>query len=558
MKIYILLIASLIFTSCRTHKGALFFDSKKNLPMRYVEWDNDFSFNIYLNSKLYWNPNKKQKLISNYPEKNFKHRSMLCLVTNDVNVSVYFDVLSDKKLSKKENYAGKKLTVQDVVFYNSNITEKEVEYIILDTYHKLNESDILRISFVTSSKKDAGKLYPYLEEYAIPVVKSLVVKMVEKENNKIKDNIQEYMFDKYESNGNYFQALNFIDRATDSIKIKLSESISFYKSFVGDYSCTKSQNRPIGKSDTIYFVSAKTHLKKIASNFDFILFNENHSDPYCRYFLMQILPDLVRQGYTKIGIETLTDIDHDVNKFGFPIHGSGFYSDEPNMANLIREAVKLGLYVFPFEAYSYNCDSCKTPSEKRNFRERGQANNIISQNKSKNGKTIILSGGSHIYRTSKNPQLKFMAENLKELTSGRILSVNQTFQEKYPVPNEIEDVIPMQKGGEYFLINQLQDKVDLQIVHNSSSHHDKCNNYQTLIGKDCKVEVKLKAIEAGYLAIYDKKEKELFPYKSIPLIVVPFEKRKKFVEISVNNGNYVALEFNHSGFPIHITKIECE
>lgn len=536
--------------SCRTNRFPILFDTQKDLSQKIIDTAYGFSFSTYLNSQVFKNPSKRLLLKSNVPAKYIKDKDIKYLITNDVNVAVCFEVLESKKVTYDST---KFVTEEGVEFFSTMIFQGDKQYKVIVHYHNLNSREILKISFITFRRNNLD-LYLYLEGYAVPIVKSIISDNMNKEFHKIERNIFGYMFDSYASNGHYYQAMFYINRLPDSIKIKLNEPISSYETFVGVYPKIKSNKLPKHKKDSITFIPAKEHITKIAPDFDYLLFNEDHADPYCRYVLKTLLPDLVKLGYTNFGVETLADIDHNINEYGFPIHGSGFYSDEPNMANLLREAVKLGMHVFPFEEYSSNCDLCCTRLEKRNFREKGQAKNIIAHSKSHKGKTIILSGHSHIYKHSDNKDLKFMAEYLNELTNDKILSVNQTHQEEYPSYKGM-DVIPMTREGEYYIIDTLYKKIDVQILHNTVL---KKQNYQLKIGKDCEMEVKIKGKEQGYLAIYEKRENELFPLKAIPLAVVPFNRKSNALTIYLNNGNYECLEFDYAGFPVNITKIECQ
>lgn len=551
--LFLSLILLLLAVSCKTSEAPLLFDTHQSLPKKIVDEEVDFSFNTYLNSKVYRNPSSNFLKKLGIPRSYIKNSDYKYLISNDVNVVVCFEIIDNKRKS----IDGEKLIIGDLVFNSKTLIEENKVYYILEHNLNLDSQSILRVSFFTFQDNiSKTKTYTYLEEYSVPIVNSIAIENVKKEIVKIENNIYGYMVDSYERNGNYYQALYYIEKLPDSIKGKLVEPISFYNSFVGNYPNYKLNNVQKVNKDSIYFVPANEHINNIAKDYDYLLFNENHGDPYGRYLLKKLLPQLVKKGFTNLGIETLSYIKHDINKYGYPIHGSGFFTDEPNMANLIREAVKLGIHVFPFEEYSYNCDSCKTSLEKRNFRELGQAQNIILNAKSQKGKTIILSGGGHIYKHSGKNGLKFMAQYLQELTGSRILSINQTFQEEYQIRQEhTMDVIPLTYEGEYYLVDQLEGKVDLQILHSPSIKKD---IYTRKIGNDCEVDVKIKSREKGYIALYEKHEKELFPIKSLPMAVIPFGRNSDSIKFNLNNGEYIVLEHNRRGYPINITKFKCE
>lgn len=541
--------------SCTTYKGVMLFDNHMDLPNKYVDMKYGFSFNMYLNSNITNNPSKIDLKNIAYPNQYFKNRDFRTLVTNDVNVIILVDVINRRK-SKKDIVVKSVIIKDSLQLFKYTAIENDIHYEIIE-YHKKLDFDSLRITFLTFQNKNVSDKYPYLEEYALPIVKTVETNVFKMEAKKIEENVFGYMFDMYKKHGNYFQGLYFLDQLNDTIKNTIKNEINMYNSFAGNYSHLreKEKSKRNSKND-IKYIDAKNHITEVANNYDFILFNEDHLNPYCRYFIRQMLPKLKEEGYTNIGIETMSYIKHDVNKYGFPIHGSGFFTDEPQMANLIRDAVTLGFTVFPYEKNSYECDTCKTQIEKQQFRETGQANNIIKYSESNSGKTIIVAGHGHIYKSNDNPIIKFMAEVLKQKSNKNILTINQTFQEIYPTPNVKIDCIPLDSVGRYYISSKLRGKVDIQIIHNDIHHFNNHNDFYRILGHTTSFEVPIKSNDRGYLAVYSEKENILFPKKRIPLSISVFDAKETIIRFDLGKGNYIVMEFDIYGVPINITKIK--
>ena len=56
-----------------------------------------------------------------------------------------------------------------------------------------------------------------------------------------------------------------------------------------------------------------------------------------------------------------------------------------------------------------------------------------------------------------------MAEYLRMLSDSKILSINQTHQEKYLIPKENVDVIPITQDSAYYLLDFLT--IDYKYLH---------------------------------------------------------------------------------------------
>jgi hypothetical protein len=168
-------------------------------------------------------------------------------------------------------------------------------------------------------------------------------------------------------------------------------------------------------TDAINFIGEKS------KNEQLILINEAHHIPLHRVFTSQLLKQLYDAGFRYLGLETLfngeTDTDLELNIRKYPIVKSGLFSREPQFGNLIREAIKLGFTVFPYEAKSKDFKS----------RELEQAQNIFKVlQKDPNAKILVHCGYGHIIEDMGNENFIFMAQHLKKLSGIDPLTIDQT------------------------------------------------------------------------------------------------------------------------------------
>ena len=143
-----------------------------------------------------------------------------------------------------------------------------------------------------------------------------------------------------------------------------------------------------------------------------VLFNENHVQPKGRYWLRSLLPALYQQGFRYLALEALGD-DAGLPRRGYPTLGSGFYLREPQLANLVRDALVLGFTLVPYDTMSDN-------------REHDQAQNLWRRSLSQDpqAKVVVLAGFGHI--DERTGPRKSMAGWLQELSGINPLTINQT------------------------------------------------------------------------------------------------------------------------------------
>src|SRR5690606_18409918 len=107
--------------------------------------------------------------------------------------------------------------------------------------------------------------------------------------------------------------------------------------------------------------------------------------PIHRVFTESLLEGLYQNGYRYLGLEALAE-DSLINIRKWPVINDGYYTNEPQFGNMIREALRLGFIVFGYESGGRGKE-----------REMGQAANIVEILKNDpNTKILIHCGFGHI------------------------------------------------------------------------------------------------------------------------------------------------------------------
>lgn len=146
-----------------------------------------------------------------------------------------------------------------------------------------------------------------------------------------------------------------------------------------------------------------------------VMINENHYAPHHRILAEILMDSLYNYGFSYLAMEAIWEDDTVLNKRGFAITNTGFYTREPMMANLIRKAIEKGYYVFGYDDYT-------------NDREKNQARNIFQKTLDKDtlSKVLVLAGFGHIDKTERTRN--WMAREFFLLTRIEPFTINQDFE----------------------------------------------------------------------------------------------------------------------------------
>ena len=165
--------------------------------------------------------------------------------------------------------------------------------------------------------------------------------------------------------------------------------------------------------------NARKLILKRAEEFHFLLINEAHYCAQHRAFTTSLLKPLWNQGYRYLALEALANdsADYELQKRGYPILATGYYIRESTFGNLVREALKIGYTLIPYEAKLGNGGT---------LRDKDQAKNIFNSTMKIDtvGKVIVHAGYSHINEVG-DKQYDPMGSQLKKMSGQDILTVEQ-------------------------------------------------------------------------------------------------------------------------------------
>ena len=313
-----------------------------------------------------------------------------------------------------------------------------------------------------------------------------------------------------------------------------SELFKSYSSFLGEsvkYDSLPEQEQFTGKKTAVSIDDIAEKIKRHRV----VMFNENHLLPRCRLVVNLLLPKLYKEGFNVLALEGLSEDEERINKFGFPNIESGFYTRDPNMANLIRTATKLGLKVISYEDF-----------EDTEERDLSQARNLIRKteiNTKSDTKVIVLAGGGHIDEGDIGAN-KSMAHYFKKLSKIDPYTVNQV---KFSSAQETNDSIYIMENtrlydNDLYLSNCLNSD---QIVIGENEFNRNYNIARTNLAKGT----------AYAIYIYHDKE---FQLDSTAIPIYLSLSKKDTIQLNLSKGTYRYLERDQDGGIIHQEIIEIE
>ncbi|GHB93730.1 hypothetical protein [Thermomonas carbonis] len=153
-----------------------------------------------------------------------------------------------------------------------------------------------------------------------------------------------------------------------------------------------------------------------------IMVNEAHHAPQTRVLTIALLQRLRAKGYTHLAVEALLNDGTDPMPGGYPVRKSGIYTREPIFAELLREAVRLGYALLPYEP---NDQGEQTQQQ----RESGQARAIaavLAENPT--SKVLVHAGYAHIGEAQEGlpDDARPMAMELATMSGLALLTIDQT------------------------------------------------------------------------------------------------------------------------------------
>ncbi|MDX1586346.1 MAG: hypothetical protein R3222_06370 [Balneolaceae bacterium] len=184
-----------------------------------------------------------------------------------------------------------------------------------------------------------------------------------------------------------------------------------------------------------------------------VMFNETHTLPEHRMLVERLLPLFAENGFTYLALEALSEgQDHLLNGGNPPTINTGFYTQDPHFANLIRSAQDLG---FQFVAYE-NRDRSRD-------REEGQASNLYEATfgKDSEAKVLVLAGVDHILEKPTPRGKRWLGAILNEEYELNPLTLNQHHLRYF---SKNTDGVAWVKASTFD--NHLLESVDYHVINN--------------------------------------------------------------------------------------------
>ncbi|MDR2292197.1 MAG: hypothetical protein LBE11_01825 [Prevotellaceae bacterium] len=256
-----------------------------------------------------------------------------------------------------------------------------------------------------------------------------------------------------------------------------------------------------------------------------IMFNEQHLHPEHRYFVSLLLPRLYAMGFRYLALEAFWESSDSLMQRGYPVQSTGFYTREPVMGQLVRNALSLGFIPVTYDtAYVHD-------------REYESALNLYNSTLKQDtaARVVVLAGIAHIYKAE---NLKRMAYHFGQISGIIPYTINQS-----------ESVVfarQMQKNTVYLRQGNL-DNCDLYVINNLSVPLQEQNiNMKNNLPL---MEIELSQDIIQYLAeqqnlllsVFRNDEFISYEWQSVPVLNYLLTTGQKHISLSVPAGQYVCI-----------------
>jgi hypothetical protein len=224
-----------------------------------------------------------------------------------------------------------------------------------------------------------------------------------------------------------------------AFRIVFGQYLSWYQSFVGDYSgahdsysirqLPASDDAPSPLSGSWRPRPALEAIAELAKGRKAVFFNEAHNVPLTRTLTVQLLQKLREDGYTHFAAETLYSSDKDLQQRGYPVGDSGFYTEEPICAEMVRSAIRLGFKVVAYESEQEGNGDVRENAQARNLQDR-----VFRQDP--DARLVVNAGYAHIQENGRYLGGRSMAQHFRKLTGIDPLTIEQTMLIEHPPGTE--------------------------------------------------------------------------------------------------------------------------
>jgi hypothetical protein len=164
-----------------------------------------------------------------------------------------------------------------------------------------------------------------------------------------------------------------------------------------------------------------------ADDYRVVMVNEAHHAPQTRVLTIALLQRLREKGFAHLAVEALLNDGTDPTPGGHPVRKTGIYTREPVFAELLREALRLGYQLVPYETPN-------NPGERQQDRETGQARAIAAVlAEDPQSKVLVHAGYAHIGEAQQGlpDSARPMAMELATMSGLQLLTIDQTSIRSY-------------------------------------------------------------------------------------------------------------------------------
>lgn len=225
-----------------------------------------------------------------------------------------------------------------------------------------------------------------------------------------------------------------------AFRLIFGQYLSWYQTFIGDYPDAAAsfsiKQAPLKDDHPSPLRDSRWHARpaleaipELASKYQLVYLNEAHNIPLTRTLTVQLLGKLRKEGFNYFAVETVYQTDTKLQSRGYPTSNSGFYTEEPISAEMVRTALKLGYKVLGYEALSEATGDAREAEQARNI-----YNHVFK--KDPHARLVVEAGYAHIQKSGEFLDGSSMAEHLFKLSGINGLSVEQTMMIPHPVKDD--------------------------------------------------------------------------------------------------------------------------
>ncbi|MEL6866836.1 MAG: hypothetical protein AAFP19_20600, partial [Bacteroidota bacterium] len=359
--------------------------------------------------------------------------------------------------------------------------------------------------------------------------------------------------------------VKFSDEIEEALLNKqLSESsAAYFYTYIGKYRQALNQYElkldwgldSLAREDSLRFLDYQlidpfVYLEEKTKTEQMVIISEAHHKPQHRVFTRKLLKTLYQNGFRYLGLETLMPSYGDTTKFlmdtqlhqrKYPLNSpiTGFYTREPQMGNLVREALDLGFELFAYESTTKDID-----------RDLQQALNIerFLANRPK-AKILIHCGWYHAIESDypKRKKDHYLAYHLKERMGIDPLTIYQdALSEKttikaspyYPLVKGARMGLLVNKEGQVFNGNGTSKHFDIFLYHPPNKYLRNRAHWLFEIEENQLVEVKKQGIEKDQYPILVKAILTNEEAAAVPLDQIELESEEDQTALVLPRGNY--------------------